>query len=168
MHIISKLCQFTHQTLKSGTFRSMNLRYNQSSDTTNTTAANKNNIPDAITTTTTTNNNNVGCCTAVLAGGGDEHRRDDDHRGNKKRKSRLIYATTLLTPRKIRDASQSKSVLYLHAWCHYLLCGVLPSGVHCPHNGSCQATEQEHTHTHTNIYVHGLPLTLREIEMNRI
>ena len=32
-----------------------------------------------------------------------------------KRKSRLIYGITLLTPHKIRDASQSKSVLYLHA-----------------------------------------------------
>lgn len=32
-----------------------------------------------------------------------------------KGKSRLIYGTTLLTPRKIRDASQSKIVLYLHA-----------------------------------------------------
>lgn len=32
-----------------------------------------------------------------------------------KGKSRLIYGTTLLTPRKIRDASQSKSGLYLHA-----------------------------------------------------
>lgn len=45
-----------------------------------------------------------------------------------KGESLLIYDTTLLTPRTIRDASQSKSVRYLHAKCHYLLCGVLPSG----------------------------------------
>lgn len=49
----------------------------------------------------------------VLAGGGDEHRGGDDLRGNKE--SLLIYGSTLLTPCKIRDASQSKSVLYQHA-----------------------------------------------------
>lgn len=79
-----------------------------------------------------------------------------------KGRSRLIYGTTLLTPHKIRDASQSKIVLYLHAQCHYLLCGVLPSGVHFPHSDSCQAAEREHTHAWTS----SRTVTLREI--NRI
>lgn len=68
--------------------------------------------------------------------------KNEDNSGNKIKKSLQTHETTV-TPQKIRDVAYCKSVSCLHAQPHYLLCGVLPSGMYYPHNDRCQAAEEE-------------------------
>lgn len=70
------------------------------------------------------------------------------------KRSLLIYGTALLTPRKIRDASQSKSVLCMLSAITCFV-GYYPQG-HFAYTmvAAKQQSSNTHTQTHSCIHIH--------------